>query len=207
MKREIGISILAVLAVMRAGAQSSGIRAGNKLYREGRFEEAANVYDGVLKKTPDDNTAMYNRSNALAKKGDKDAAMSGYDKLVETAKDARILQRSWYDKGVLHQQGQQLDESIAAWKEALKLDPEDQQARENLQKALREKKQQQEEEKKKDEPRDKKDKEPPKQPPPQSKLTQKQVEQLLKAMEQKEKEIQKKMQQRAASPKQPEKDW
>lgn len=208
MKREMGITILAVLALMQAAAQSSGIREGNKLYREGRFEEAANVYDGVLKKTPDDNTAMYNRSNALAKKGDKAAAMSGYDKLVETAKDAKILQRSWYDKGVLHQQGQQLDGSIAAWKEALKLDPEDQQARENLQKALREKKQQQEqEEKKKDEPRDKKDKDQQKQPPPQSKLTQKQVEQLLKAMEQQEKEIQKKMQQRAASPKQPEKDW
>lgn len=208
MKPEIAIFILALLAVMQADAQSPAMREGNKLYREGRFEEAVNVYEGILKQRPEDVTAMYNRSNALAKKGDKETAMSGYDKLVETVKEPKILQRSWYDKGVLHQQAQQLDASIAAWKEALKLDPEDQQARENLQKALREKKQQQEEQKK-EEPRDKKEqqKEQQKPQPQQSKLTQKQVEQLLKAMEQKEKEIQKKMQQRGGSPTQPEKDW
>lgn len=201
--------MVVVLAALQAGAQQSGIREGNKLYREGRFEEAAKTYDAVLQKTPEDITAMYNRSNALAKKGDKAGAMAGYDKLVEMAKDGGVQQRSWYDKGVLHQQGQQLEESIAAWKEALKLDPEDVQARENLQKALRERKKQQEEEekKKKDEPKDKKQQEKQQPQQKQSKLTQKQVEQLLKAMEQKEKEIQKKMQQRAASPSQPEKDW
>ena len=208
MKPEIALFFLAVLGVIQADAQSSAVREGNKLYREGRFEEAVSAYDEVLRRTPDDITAMYNRSNALARKGDKSTAMSGYDKLLEAVKDPKILQRSWYDKGVLHQQAQQLDESITAWKEALKLDPEDQQARENLQKALREKKRQQEEQKK-DEPRDKKEqqKEQQKPQPQQSKLTQKQVEQLLKAMEQKEKEIQKKMQQRGGSPTQPEKDW
>lgn len=60
---------------------------------------------------------------------------------------------------MLHQQQQQLDESILSWMEALKLDPEDTQARENLQKALREKKQQQEQEEKKQENKQKENKE------------------------------------------------
>ena len=151
---------------------------------------------------------MYNRSNTLAKKGDKAAAMEGYDKLIAEGRDAAIRQRSYYDKGVLHQQQQQLDESISAWKSAVILDPEDKMARENLEKALREKKKQEQkkDEQKKDQ-KDKKEQDKPRPEPQQSKLNQKQVEQLLKALEQKEKEVQKKLQQRTASPNHPEKDW
>src|ERR1700752_2180528 len=126
-------------------AQTTEIREGNKFYKEGKYDEALEAYNKAVKKNPDDLTAMYNRSNALAKKGDKNAAMEGYEKLLSAAKDPKILERSFYDKGVLHQQQQQLDESIEAWKSALKLDPEDRLARENLQKALREKKKQEEE--------------------------------------------------------------
>jgi Ca-activated chloride channel family protein len=147
----------------------------------------------------------------LAKKGDKEAAMEGYEKIIREAKDPAILEKAYYDKGVLHQQQQQLDESILSWMESLKLDPNDQQARENLQKALKEKQQQQQQQEKDQKEQDKKenkeDKDQQKPKPQNSKLNQKQVEQLLKALEQKEKEVQKKMQQRSGSPSRPEKDW
>ena len=203
----MNLLLIAVFFFVQAGAQSSFIREGNKLFKEGKLEEALVQYDRALKENPGDLTAMYNRSNVLAKKGDKAAAMDGYEKLIQETKDPKILEKAYYDKGVLHQQQQQLDESIYSWMEALKLDPEDVQARENLQKALREKKKQQEqEEKKKDQQqKDKKEQEKPK--PQQSKLNKKQVEQLLKALEQKEKEVQKKMQQKGGSPTRPEKDW
>lgn len=203
------LMILTVIVLAeKTGAQTSAIREGNKLYKEGKFDEAMAAYDRAVKKNPADITAMYNRSNAQAKKGDKAAAMEGYDKLIADTHDASILQRSYYDKGVLHQQQQQLDESIDAWKSALKIDPDDKLTRENLEKALREKKkqEQQKEEQKKDK-QDKKEQNKPKPEPQQSKLNQKQVEQLLKALEQKEKEVQKKLQQRTASPNHPEKDW
>lgn len=204
-----GTAFLIILLILgfRGSAQSSHVREGNKLFREGKFDEAVELYDKALQENPADLTAMYNRSNALAKKGDKAAAMEGYEKLIQAGKDPRILEKAYYDKGVLHQQQQQLDESILAWMEALKLDPEDTQARENLQKALREKKQQQEQEEKKQENKQKENKEQEKPKPQESKLNKKQVEQLLKALEQKEKEVQKKMQQKGGSPTRPEKDW
>jgi Ca-activated chloride channel family protein len=133
--------------------------------------------------------------------------MEGYEKLIQETKDPKILEKAYYDKGVLHQQQQQLDESIVSWMEALKLDPEDVQARENLQKALRENKKQQEQEEKKQDQQQKNKKEEEKPKPQQSKLNKKHVEQLLKALEQKEKEVQKKMQQKGGSPTRPEKDW
>lgn len=204
-----GSAFLFVLLIVcsRAGAQSSHLREGNKFFREGKYDEAVDRYNKALEENPADLTAMYNRSNALAKKGDKAAAMEGYEKLIQSGKDPRILEKAYYDKGVLHQQQQQLDESILSWMEALKLDPEDAQARENLQKALREKKQQQEQEEKKQENKQKENKEKEKPRPQESKLNKKQVEQLLKALEQKEKEVQKKMQQKGGSPTRPEKDW
>jgi Ca-activated chloride channel family protein len=203
----IGMAILSF--AVRVKAQSPQIREGNKLYKEGRYEEAVLQYEEALKKNPDDFTAIYNRSNALAKKGDKAGAMEGYEKIIQKGKDPRLVEKAYYDKGVLHQQQQQLDESILAWMEALKMDPEDKEARENLQKALREKKQQQEkeEEKEKEEKKDKKEEKEKEKKPQQSKLNKKQVEQLLKALEQKEKEVQKKMQQKGGSPSRPEKDW
>lgn len=213
MSRQVLILFLAIAGIQRGNAQNTAIREGNKLYKEGRYDDALTAYDKAVKKNPGDATAMYNRSNTLAKKGDKAAAMEAYDKIISNTADAGIKERSYYDKGVLHQQQQQLDESIEAWKAALKLDPEDKSARENLEKALREKKKQEQkkDEKKKDEQKkdkpDKKEQDKPKPEPQQSKLNQKQVEQLLKALEQKEKEVQKKLQQRTASPNHPEKDW
>lgn len=214
------IIFIVLMAAMPVLAQESAVREGNKLYREGKFDEAIAAYDKAIEKDPANLTASYNRANALAKKGDKAAAGQDYAKLIDKSANlvsepsrkeqsaSAIRERAWYDKGVLHQQEQQLDESILAWKEALKLDPEDKIARENLQKALREKKEQ---EKKQQDQQQQQQKQPrqeqKQQPPPQSKLTQKQVEQLLKAMEQKEKEVQKKLQQRSGGPNKPDKDW
>lgn len=208
--KNIALSFLLLFVASFVVAQQSLIREGNKHFREGNFDKAIELYDKVLQEFPKDLTAMYNRSNALAKKGDKTAAMEGYDKIIQEGKDAAIVEKAYYDKGVLHQQQQQLDESINSWMESLKLDPQDQQARENLQKALREKKQQQEQEQQKKEEEkkeNKEDKEKEKPKPQDSKLNKKQVEQLLKALEQKEKEVQKKMQQKSGSSGRPEKDW
>ncbi len=210
MKRTV-ITVFCLLTGALVFAQQAAVREGNLLYREGRFDDAVKKYDEAIAADPADLTASYNRANALAKKGDKAAARDEYNKLLEKAgtlqSNNSLRERALYDRGVLEQQEKQLAESIRSWKDALKLDPADTLARENLQKALREKKQQdaQQQQQQKQQPKDKKDQKQP--PPPQSKLNQKQVEQLLKALEQKEKEVQKKMQQRTGAPNQPDKDW
>ncbi len=112
-----------------------------------------------------------------------------------------------------------IDESIDAWKNALRLNSADSDARENLVKALLEKKkqEQQEQQNKKDKPDKKKsdDKQkndqnkPDNSPKPQqSKLSKQQVEQYLKSLEQREKDVQDKMNQnKTHTLSQPEKDW
>lgn len=172
--------------------------------------------------SPDNPVANYNLGNAAFKSDDYETAVSSYDAALKNGKDKTTREKAHYNQGVSYSKQQKLAESIEAWKNALKLDPDDNDARENLQKALLEKKKQDEENKKKqdqqkkdDKEKDKKDKdkkdknkpEPKEQQQQPSKLNQKQVEQLLKALAQKEKELQDRMQSKNSSPVKQEKDW
>ena len=118
------------------------------------------------------------------------------------------------------QNNKKLPECIEAYKDALRLNPADEDARLNLQKALLQQKQQQqqqdskEKKKPKDDPKkekqkqqeDKEKNEPPKPQP--SKMTKREAEEKLKALLQQEKKLQDKLRKvNAASPVKPDKDW
>ena len=136
-----------------------------------------------------------------------------------------MQEKGFYNKGVAMIKQKKLQESIDAWKSALKLDGSDADARENLEKALRElkKQQQQQQQNQKDQKKDKKDQQKdqkdkkddkkdqqqPQQPKPQpSRLNKQQVEQLLKALQQKENDLQNKLNQnKVKALNQPDKDW
>ena len=96
-----------------------------------------------------------------------------------------------------------LEKSIDFYKKALRINPDDSQARENLQKALLELKKK-EPPKKKDDKKKNQDQQQQKQP--QSKLSRKEAEQRLKLLEQKEKEVQQRLQ-KAQSGGGQKKDW
>jgi hypothetical protein len=128
-------------------------------------------------------------------------------------------EKGLYNKGVALARQKKLLESINAWKAALKLDAADSDARENLEKALMEQKKQQEQQneqkKNQDQKKDQKDKkkqdqqQQQQQPKPQpSRLNKQQVEQLLKALQQRENDLQNKLNQnKVHSVTQPDKDW
>ena len=205
-----------------AFAQQTGpyIRNGNKLYKQNNFAGSEEEYKKAVAASPGHPLANYNLGNAQFRNNELDEALGSYDNTVKNNDSKKpVVERAYYNKGVAYSKQQKLAESIDAWKNALKIDPADQQARENLQKALMEQKKQQQQkqnekknDEKKDDKKDKKeqDKQKEQQQPQQqqSKLNKKQVEQLLKALAQKENEVQQKMQQKNASGSgRQEKDW
>ena len=214
-----------LLAAMSSQAQSDNalIRSGNRYYKQKQIDQSQKQYQEAVKKAPDNPTANYNLGNAQFRKNNFDEAAKSYDASVEHSADNEGKERGLYNKGVAMVKQKKLQESIEAWKKALKLNASDEDARENLQKALMELKQQQAQQQKdqkdqkdkkdkkdqKDQKDEKKDQQPQQQPKPQpSRLNKQQVEQLLKALQQKENDIQDKMNQnKAKSTTQPEKDW
>jgi Ca-activated chloride channel family protein len=194
------------------------IRRGNQLYKQKNYEASKQEYSKALAESPKDATAHYNMGNAVFRSNKNDEAIQSYDNTLENSSDKVVREKAFYNKGVALSKDKKLQESIDAWKESLKLDGNDNDARENLQKALMELKKQQQEQSKNDkkENKDQKNKNQDKQQQkqqqqqpqqPQNKLNKQQVDQLLKALEQKEKEIQQKMQKGSPAPNKPEKDW
>ena len=77
--------------------------------------------------------------------------MKEYESSIEGLSDPSEKSNAWYNRGVILQGDKKLPECIDAYKRALKLDPSNQDARINLQQALKEQQKQQEKEKQKQE--------------------------------------------------------
>jgi Ca-activated chloride channel family protein len=198
------------------------IKKGNDAYEKKEYDNAITQYKQATVKNPANSTAQYNLGNALYKKSKTDEAVQAYDEAAAKASSKTVKSKSFYNKGVVLQNNKKLPECIEAYKNALKLDPEDDDARQNLQKALQQQKEQQkkedkdkkEEKKPKDDKKEKdknnpKDEEKNEEPKPQpSKLTKQDAEEKLKALLQQEKNLQDKLRKvNTATSAKPEKDW
>ncbi len=188
------------------------IKKGNDAYKKTDYETATKKYGEVVQKNENNATAQFNLGNALYKTEKKEDAVNAFEKANKTLVKPAEKSNALYNKGVVLQNNKKLEDCILSYKNALKLNPTNEDARHNLQLAL--KKQQQEKQKqdkdkkdkdKKDDKKDPKDDKPKPQP---SNLSQKQAEQRLQALLQKEKSLQDKLHKvNAAAPNKQEKDW
>ncbi|MEO6254196.1 MAG: VWA domain-containing protein [Ferruginibacter sp.] len=198
------------------------IKKGNEAYEKKEYDKAIINYQQATEKAPANPTAQYNLGNALYKNKKPDEAVQAYENALANATSNADKAKAFYNKGVVLQHNKKLAECIEAYKNALKLDPQDEDARQNLQRALQQQKEQQKkddkdkkEEKKPKDDKKQKEKEKPKedeqkqQPKPQqSKLTKQDAEEKLKALLQQEKNLQDRLRKvNTATSATPEKDW
>jgi Ca-activated chloride channel family protein len=198
------------------------IKKGNEAYEKKEYDNAIKNYQQAAVTNPLNPAAHYNLGNALYKNNKIDEAVQAYDEALAKTSSKTDKSRSFYNKGVVLQNNKNLPECIDAYKNALKLNPQDEDARQNLQKALQQQKEQQKKEnkdkkeekkpkddkkqKEKDEPKDEEKREQPKPQP--SKLTKQDAEEKLKALLQQEKNLQDKLRKvNTSTSAKPEKDW
>ena len=196
------------------------IKKGNEAYEKKEYGNAITNYRKATEKSPANSAAQYNLGNALYKYKKNDEAIKAYDNALSNAASKDDKARSFYNKGVVLQHNKNLPECIEAYKNALKLNPQDEDARQNLQKALQQQKQEEKKEDKENKKKPKedqkqknkekpKDEEKNKQPKPKpSKLTKQDAEEKLKALLQQEKNLQDRLRKvNTATSAKPEKDW
>jgi Ca-activated chloride channel family protein len=181
MKRCLVILILVFVSVKSfSQTAASRIAKGNEYYKQSQFDLAENEYRGALQIDPDNRIAQYNLANALQKQRKFNEALQILDDLSPSATDKKLKSTAYYNQGVAHTKLKNLESSIESYKNALRINPNDMEARENLQKALRELKKQQSQQQNQQKKSD-------------PKMSQKEAEQKLKQLQQKEKELQQKM--------------
>lgn len=137
----LGRTAAAAVVLLAASAARASPQDGEKAFREGEFENAAAEYRGALESAPGDARLHQGLAAASYKKGDFDAAVESYRRAFRT-EDLKVQNEAYYGLGnALFRQGQQgkdAAQTIAKWEEALtqyegalKLDPEDEDARFN----------------------------------------------------------------------------
>jgi Ca-activated chloride channel family protein len=128
-------------------------REGNQLFTEGKYEEAEKAYLEAQVKNPGKPEILYNLGNSLVKQGKYDEGIQALHQSAGKG-DKRIKTDSLYNSGnALYSKGD-FRGSAEAFIEALKLNPEDNDAKHNLELALEKLKQQ--EQKQQDSSRDRK---------------------------------------------------
>lgn len=171
------------------------IREGNDYYQQQQYEKAAAAYRKALDKDPQNLVARFNQANAVFRQDQKVEAAKLFAGVIQQATTKDLLAKSHYNKGVVLTREKNLEESIESYKNALRNDPSDKEARENLQKALLELKKKQPPPKEQEQKKKKDQKQQQQKNQPQSKLSPRDADQRLQLLQQKEKEVQQRMQQ------------
>ncbi|HUQ96354.1 MAG TPA: tetratricopeptide repeat protein [Chitinophagaceae bacterium] len=172
------------------------ISKGNEQYRQQQYALAEAQYKAALEKAPDNGTAQFNLANALYQQKKWGEAHGVFKKLAAAASGNALKEKAVYNNGVIYTKEKALDRSIEAYKEALRLAPDDNDARENLQKALLEQKRKQQQKKDQEKKQQKN-----------SNMSQKEAEQKLKLLQEKEKRLQERLQKGGQKGNSQPKDW
>lgn len=207
--------VMGLICTQSLNAQTANrlVLDGNKSFNEAKFDDAVNAYRKALEKEEYNDIASYNLGNTLYRKGQLEDAVKAFDQTIKNARNNIVKQNAFYNKGVAYQTANKLDECIVAYKNALLLNPADEDARQNLQRALRQQQQQNQNNQKKKEDQKKQNPDKPKQQPQQpqpkpSSISKKDAEEKLKALADKERELQDRLHKmRSSSSDNPEKDW
>ena len=200
-------TIMLLLVTMTAFSQNDRqfIRQGNKQFHRGDYPNAEVSYRKAIEKNPKNPQAAFNLGNALMAQKKDSAAIVQFENASRLETNPLRKAQSYHNMGVICQSHKMYGEAIEAYKNALRLNPDDDETRYNLVLCKHQKQkqdqnrqnQQKNDDQKKDDKKDQqkqeenKDKKQQEQPKPQ--MSKENAEQLLNAAIQNEKQTQDKL--------------
>jgi len=182
------------------------MRQGNGLYNRGKYDEALSRYQMAEVLEPDATAIHYNLGNALFRLGRyQDAARELELVLIDKKPERRA--NAMYNMGNVAFKAGQLDPAIKAYAGALAINPNDRQAKQNLEFCLKKKEEQQNQpDSSQQNQQQQQDQQQQQQQQPKQGMDKNQAERVVQAVEDKEKEQQKKQRQ-AGGKRKVEQDW
>ncbi len=132
MKYLITIAILCISVALSAQGQSrSDLLKGDKLYKNGRYSEAALAYRKA-KELLSNYTSTFNLGNAYFQMQNYEEAVPTFENAIDLAKDDISKSNAYYNLGNCHLKQDDPETAIKAYKEALKLNRSNEDIRSNL---------------------------------------------------------------------------
>ena len=219
-KKRVAAMLCMLLVAASASAQMTDrqyIRQGNKQFRSGDYANAEVSYRKAIEKNAKNPQAAFNLGNALMAQKKDSAAVEQFQGAANLETNPLRKAQAYHNMGVICQTHKMYGEAIEAYKNALRLNPKDDETRYNLvlckhQKQKQDQQQQnqqggdndkkqddkQKDQQQPDQQKDKQDDKQQEQPKPQ--MSKDNAEQLLNAAIQNEKQTQEKMKQQQQQP-------
>lgn len=143
-KRKTIMLIIVIMSAFSVSAQTDRqyVRSGNKQFRSGKYEESDVLYRKSLEKNSRNPQAVYNLGNALLAQGKDSAAIVQFESAAKLETNPLRKAQSYHNMGYICQSKRLYAEAIDAYKEALRLNPNDDMTRYNLAVCKREKQKQ-----------------------------------------------------------------
>ena len=150
------LSLFIVSSMAIAQSERSLIRDGNGAYKQGKFADAEVNYRKALNKNQEIESGTFNLGDALYKQGRFDEAAEQYRIAATRQHENDAKAQALHNLGNSLVKGNKIPDGIAAYKEALKLNPKDADTKYNLEyaKALLQQQQQKKQDQKKDDKKD-----------------------------------------------------
>lgn len=137
------IFVLGLIAVWLIGFDSADaqsvrslVNEGNDLYEEEKFNDAEVNYRKAIEEDPELVEGHFNLGNTLYKQEEYEDAVKEYEYGVIRSEEKKTKAQAHYNIGNSHFRAQKYQDAIKSYIEALKLDPNDSDAKYNLSYAL-----------------------------------------------------------------------
>ncbi len=134
MRSTIILGLMLLIAGSASGQkypERRDIRSGNKLYEKGDYTEAEVAYRRALEKNAESYEANFNLADALYKQKRYDEAAQMNAQLAADSAYMENAAAAYFNQGNALFQQRKLEEALEAYKNCMRLDPNDQQAKFN----------------------------------------------------------------------------
>jgi Ca-activated chloride channel family protein len=137
--------ILLTIILLFLTAFNDKAREGNRAYERGDYETAAKMYMEAIQEEPENARLYFNLGNALSKMGKPAEAAMAWDQFKELNESPLEKSKAVYNQGNSAAEQKEWDKALQAYRNALKLNPNDLDAKYNYELAVKQKQEQEQE--------------------------------------------------------------
>ena len=130
---------------------------GNQSFAEQAYLEALDLYQSAQVESPELAEPYFNAANTFYRQGDYPAALEQMQMALQYVDEESLAESSLFNLGNTLYNSQELNPAVEAFTQALLLDPEDQDAKYNLELALQQQEQQEQEQQQQEENQEQQD--------------------------------------------------
>lgn len=150
----VGLAALALLATACSPSAAKLTGKGNEAFAQQAYEEALRSYQQAQTESPALAEPYYNAANVLYREGKYEEALKELQKAASIAQADKVAQNSLFNAGNSAYNTKSWDAAIESYRQALLRNPDDLDAKHNLELALQQQQQEQDQQQQQDQQQD-----------------------------------------------------